>query len=215
MSNLPSIIYSVFANKSIKSKVECDERLIQKLLSLECDFVFTSCEVKLHEVACKYLFEEKLFVNLPKNHFLSKKREGVSFSEIDGQPFLVANNLGIWEEQVLTKLTNSKFFPQEMNNLNEIVNASKLPTFSTNVTNASKSNLDRVSLPILDKDASVEFYICYLKSNKQKVEKLLKYLSKDVDYWALYFFTISSYYLIRKTFFIYAQISKQLIYNGL
>ena len=34
------------------------------------------------------------------------------------------------------------------------------------------SEIDRISLPILDDDASVTFYLAYKKQNKQKLNKL-------------------------------------------
>ena len=113
---------------------------------------------------------------LLKSHFWAGIVGGVHFSEIDGQSFLVADNLGIWDNIVAKNLPKSKLFPQSMENLDEIINASTIPNFSTNVTLPLRADVDRISIPILDEDASVNFYIVYKKENKQKLKLLLNYI---------------------------------------
>ena len=66
-----------------------------------------------------------------------------------------------------------------MENLYEIINASTIPNFSTNITLPLRSELDRVSLPILDEEASVTFYLAYKKQNKQKLKNLLNIINKN------------------------------------
>lgn len=103
-------------------------------------------------------------------------KDGVHFSEIDGQSFLVSNNLGIWDDIVAKNLPKSRLFPQEMDNLHEIISASSIPSFSINVSLETKNDIDRISIPILDQDASVTFYLVYKKQNKQKIKNFLKLL---------------------------------------
>lgn len=120
-----------------------------------------------------------LYISIPKSHFLAEMKGGVHFSEIDGQSFLVANNLGIWDEIVSKFLPKSKFFPQSMDNLYEIINASSIPSFYTNISLPLRFELDRVNLPILDEEASVEFYLVYKKQSKQKLKNFLNVINKD------------------------------------
>ena len=63
-----------------------------------------------------------------------------------------------------------------MENLNEIINSSTIPNFSTNITLSSYEKLGRVNIPILDDDAKVEFYLVYKKSHQNKLLPLLKNL---------------------------------------
>lgn len=89
---------------------------------------------------------------------------------------MVSNNLGIWDDIVSKFLPKSKFFPQSMDNLYEIINASTIPNFSTNITLPMRAELNRVSMPVLDDEATVKFYLVYKKQNKPKLKKLLSLL---------------------------------------
>lgn len=60
--------------------------------------------------------------------------DGVYFKDIDGQLFLVANELGIWGNIVKDNMPRSKFFSQDFENLGEIINGSTIPSFATNIT---------------------------------------------------------------------------------
>ena len=174
-----NLLFSVFPGKTIFSKIDSKENLFEKLKEGTYDFIFTTEQIESDEIASKYVFTEKLYITIPKTHFLSKLTQGVHFKEIDGQSFLVADNLGLWDEIVAKNLPKSKLFPQSMENLYEIINASTIPNFSTNITLPLRSELDRVSLPILDEEASVTFYLAYKKQNKQKLKNLLNIINKN------------------------------------
>ena len=174
-----NLLFSVFPGKTIFSKIDSKENLLEKLKDGTYDFIFTTEQIDSDEIASKYVFTEKLYITIPKTHFLSKLTQGVHFKEIDGQSFLVADNLGLWDEIVAKNLPKSKFFPQSMENLYEIINASTIPNFSTNITLPLRSELDRVSLPILDEEASVTFYLAYKKQNKLKLKNLLNIINKN------------------------------------
>ena len=174
-----NLLFSVFPGKTIFSKIDSKENLLEKLKDGTYDFIFTTEQIDSDEIASKYVFTEKLYITIPKTHFLSKLTQGVHFKEIDRQSFLVADNLGLWDEIVAKNLPKSKLFPQSMENLYEIINASTIPNFSTNITLPLRSELDRVSLPILDEEASVTFYLAYKKQNKLKLKNLLNIINKN------------------------------------
>ena len=169
-----NLLYSIFPNKTIFSKIENQENLIENLLNGTYDFIFVSSPVENEMLNCEYVFSESLYITIPKTHFLAGIKDGVHFSEIDGQSFLVSNNLGIWDQIVTKNLPKSKMFTQLKSNLEELINSSTIPNFSTNTTIPLCSRINRVNIPILDDDATVKFYIVYKKQNKQKLKNLLK-----------------------------------------
>ncbi len=171
-----NLLYSIFPNKTIVTKIESEENLILKLKNLEYDFIFLSRELDDESLQSKFAFTEKLYIAIPKTHILAGMTNGIHFSEIDGQSFLVADNLGIWQTIVEKHLSKSKFFPQSFDNLNEIINSSTIPNFLTNITLSARREYDRLCIPILDDDASVSFYLVYKKGREKLVRSLFRYL---------------------------------------
>lgn len=158
--------YARFQDKNIVTKIEDEEHLIQRLKDGFYDFIFLSHKIEESGFTCKFAFKEELYISVPKNHFVSGMTSGVYFNEIDGQSFLVSNNLGIWENIVKENMPNSKFFPQSMENLNEIIKASTIPNFVTNISFFNHNENDRINIPILNESAKVSFYVVYKSSEK-------------------------------------------------
>lgn len=169
-----NLLYSIFPNKTITSKIVSHDELVEGLISGMYDFIFTTTPVNFEGLSIKFAFKEKLYVSVPKNHFISGMKNGVHFSEIDGQSFLVADNLGIWDDIIEKYLPKSKFLKQTMDNLYEIVNASTIPSFVTNISYLMRNENDRVAIPLLDDVAQVEFFLVYKNENKQMLNNLLK-----------------------------------------
>ena len=173
-----NLFFSLFPNKSIVSKIESNDELLSKLKNNLYDFVFLSEAVEDEELLCKFAFREELYVSLPKTHFLATINRPITFSEIDGQSFLVSSSLGLWDDIVKDKLPKSKFFPQSYDNLNEIVNASNIPSFATNITIETK-NPNRITLPISDEEAKVNFYFASKNKDKKKFKKVLNMINNS------------------------------------
>lgn len=170
-------LYSVFPEKAISAKIGKSEDLLKGLSDGIYDFVFLNDEILTEDVISIFAFTEKLFVSVPKTHPIANNAEGVGFSEIDGQSFLIADELGVWGEMINKHLPNSKFFAQDLENLTEIVNASTIPSFSTNVTINMQTDVDRVNVPVVDEIAAVDFYVAFRKKNRSKLSRLLQIIS--------------------------------------
>mgnify|MGYP003571328633 CR=1 FL=1 len=169
-----NLLFSSFPNKSISSKIESEESLLRDLQNGIYDIVFTTKQIENDNTISKFAFTEELYVAVPKHHFVAGMNNGVYFKDIDGQSFLVANELGIWENIVKDNMPRSKFFSQDFENLGEIVNSSTIPSFATNITIPNQET-DRVFIPILNSEAKVDFYISYKKENKNKVKDFMKF----------------------------------------
>ena len=100
------------------------------------------------------------------------KKEGIHFKDVDGESFILLNNLGIWEDITRRNLPNSNLIHQEDDQkLNEIILKSSLSTFYTNYGRRMILLNDRIPLPFIDKEATLPFYIVLKKRN----ESLLSY----------------------------------------
>ncbi len=157
-----------------KALIENKSTCIKNVKEGLSDIAFIDEYVKLDGIECVRIVTEKLYVCLPDTHFLSKK-DKVTLEEIDGQSFLLSNNIGIWDSWVREKLTKSKFFILDQESLSEVASLSSIPSFQTNLSMKFDTRVDRVLIPIDDPSAKLTFYALY-KTNKKDKFNLIKYL---------------------------------------
>ena len=158
----------------VNYKIEEEKTLINEVKKGLLDFAFINNEINESELEIKKVLDEHLYIVLPTTHFLAKYEGGVTFKDTDGQTFLILNNLGIWDDIAKNNLPKSNFIHlDDDNSLRELVSASSIPSFSTNVTSAFRALKDKVVLPFLDKEATVSFYIIYKKKNEKTIDKML------------------------------------------
>ena len=150
-----------------------EEEIIERVKLGILDIGFINNEINDNKLVSRKFIDEQLYVYLPINHFLSKKKEGVTFDEIDGQSFLLGKEIGIWENIVKDNLPNSKFYFQEMDYLTDVVSSSSLPSFITNVTYNIKTSNNRIAIPIVDKQAKITFYMIVLKDEEEAIRKCI------------------------------------------
>ena len=101
--------------------------------------------------------------------------------------FIVLQDIGIWRELIQQKIPDAKFLYQsKRSDFDEIKNYSIFPYFTTNLSVfdprwEDKDQVDRIPVPISDKDASMSFYANYLSKNKEHVMPLIQDIQ---DVWA-------------------------------
>lgn len=168
------ILSEKIERKGHKYQIEylSEEEIINQLKLEVIDVGFINGHYEDKDITSKEFLTEKLSVSLPKTHFLAGMKEGVHFKDIDGQSFLLSNSTGKWESVVREEMPNSRFYMQDGDALAEIVSASSLPAFVTNVS----KNLDddnRVYIPILDEEASLTFYMATLKKEEKEIMRCM------------------------------------------
>lgn len=174
-----NFLYTSFNLKNVITSIKSEEELIEELSNEKQTIIFINHQLDDKNIVCKKCLEEKLFLSVPKNHFVAGMKEGIYFKDIDGQSFLMSNQIGSWNNIVKKHLPNSKFFLENNDNLNELVNSSIIPSFVTNITMNNRLSNERIYLPFLDEDATMPFYIAYLKKNQNKLEAFLKVILND------------------------------------
>lgn len=119
---------------------------------------------------------EKLFFSLPVSHKFAKEKS-LSFADMDGENMLLMSDVGFWYDMTLRKMPHSRFLVQnDRYTFNELVSASVLPSFSTDLANEYLgTNADRVDIPIFDEEAEVTYYLVCLQKNKKQFERLFKH----------------------------------------
>ncbi len=155
-------------------EIKDERKCINDVLSGFADFAFINSKIQIEGIYCEKILDEKLYVYLPKKHFLAMKTEGVTFEELDGQSFLIAKDLGPWDRIVETHLKKSKFFRQEQENLSEIVSASSIPGFVTNMSLKFRDDPLRIAIPIMSEDTTIPFYAICKKDKLHILRKIQK-----------------------------------------
>lgn len=140
--------------------------LLEALLDQKFQFIVTDFPVEHDEVVTSGFFKEQLYLSVPPAHPYAM-REEITLEDLDNLTMLLRSDLGIWQPLV-DQLTQTKFIVQtDWEAFDELISASALPSFSTNITQVASDNPNqRVHVPIIDKEATKTFYISTLKKNR-------------------------------------------------
>jgi len=147
--------------------------LLDGLLSERYQIVITDAPVEQDDVLCREYVTEQLHISLPPAHPLAKK-DSIHLSDLDGQTMLLFSDLGVWGRVCEEQMKHIRFIVQsERDAFVDLINASVLPNFVTNLTHSFAAALpDRVEVPILDPVASITFWLCALKKNRKLLERV-------------------------------------------
>ncbi len=167
-----SILLSNAKYQKVITTIEEEKALIAKVKNGLLDLAFITEDYQDDELLTQHIMDEHLYISLPKTHFLSNAKKGLYFHDVDGQSFLLAKELGVWDKILEEELPNSRLFRQDLDNLDEIVSASSIPSFVTDVTIEDHRSSDRVFLPFLDDKATISFYIIIKKKNSSLLKNL-------------------------------------------
>lgn len=176
-----SILYDGF---TVSSKIDDREKLLGRLKSDTYDICIFNQKIEDEELICFKTCSEKLYLNIDKNHPLAKK-EGIYLSELNNQDILLYSEIGFWYDLVKDKAPNANFLIQHDNNtFNTLLNTTSFPSFATNksirIYGRNQSNY-KVLIPILDREATANYYSVILKENYKKFAKLFEFIKVQAN----------------------------------
>ena len=139
---------------------------------------------KLDDDTCESIpcGKENLCLALPQTHPLADS-EGVFLKDLDGENMLLYSEIGFWHDLPQTKMPHSKFLVQnERFAFNELVNSSILPSFTSDLVlrhpEQHSAPVSRNIVPILDEEAHVSYYCCYLKKNRNQFKSFIREIER-------------------------------------
>lgn len=181
--DIEPLIKQIYSDIHIEYQVLDQKDLVKVLKNKEYQMIITPFEVTDKDVLCIPYLEEDLFLSLPLNHHLKDKTE-VSFQDLDGETMLLYSNIGFWYDMHVRTMPNTKFLIQnERLTFNEIVKASTLPSFTSNLSIKREGKMNnRVIIPFTDDEAHVTFYLTILKKDKNKYLDLINKVENYYDY---------------------------------
>ncbi len=124
--------------------------------------------------------EEKLYIVLPKDHPLAG-RQGIWLKDLESMNILLFRQIGFWYELCMEKIPNPHFLLQnDFQAFGTLIQASNLPVFTSSYFMEHDRTPDffpddtRATLPILDTEADVHYYLVCRRSEKKRFDALFK-----------------------------------------
>lgn len=129
------------------------------LLNQEADFSITLHPLQLPGMASTPLMTEDLSVSFPAGHPLAG-RKAVSFAELDGETFLVYEQIGFWMDVARERLPHSQLIVQKDRTVfTQLVQGSDLLCFTTDAPENTSVANSRVRVPLVDGSAHATFFL--------------------------------------------------------
>ena len=161
------------------------EDVTSDLLTYKEQIVFSHQEIQTKEIESLYLGSEQLSVRIDKFNPLSQQKS-VSFADLAGVSFLVAQDIGPWKNICETYIPKAKFLYQDdLNSLDELTRYSNFPVFRSNLTRLDQNrneNDNRKEVQISDEHNFLPIYTSYLKYKENKA-RIKPFLQKLIKLW--------------------------------
>ena len=179
---LTPILSQTYADMTIASEIKREDTLLRGLSDNTYQIIVLTQPAESDELESIQWQSEHLYITLPPAHPLAG-RTGVYLRELNGQTMLLYSQIGFWYELCMEKMPEARFLMQdEYTALGELVQASALPAFSTNlVRNNDERHMNRVFIPILDSEASVDYYCIFKKKSSILLGSFLRRVCANAD----------------------------------
>lgn len=174
---LTPLLAQTYGDMTIASEIKKGDTLLRGLFDNTYQAIILTHQAESDELESIHWQNEHLYITLPPAHPLAG-REGIYLHELNGQTMLLYSKIGFWYDLCMDKMPNTRFLMQdEYEALGELVQASALPAFSTNLVRSEDDrHLNRVFIPVLDAEANVDYYCIFKKTSKALLGSFLQQL---------------------------------------
>lgn len=167
---------AICTDLTVSSAIDTEENLLKGLQDDEYGIILLTHPVESERFFCQKYLEEQLFLSVNLLHPAAAYPQ-ISFSEMDGQNFIMYAQVGCWEAIVRHKMPHSTFFKQDsIDAVGELARYSDLPSFSTDISLRalpSRQN-DRMNIPFSDPESKITFYCICKAGDYPKQRRLLQ-----------------------------------------
>ncbi|MGI6736950.1 MAG: LysR family transcriptional regulator [Anaerovoracaceae bacterium] len=175
LTAIQRILLRRFPDVPLQSQMLAEEaQIIRDLDEGACQIAVLSRPLSESGYAAEKLFTEHLFLSVMPAHPAAAVKS-VSFAGIDGETFLIQENLGIWGPLVRRSLPSSRFIQQKNpSDLDTLREHSSLPAFSTDTARRlyHPAETRRIEVPIIDDAAYITFYAVCRRRDAQRFGSL-------------------------------------------
>jgi len=168
MLELNPLLASLYPDMTIATELRTKEELLEGLNQGIYQMIILNRKLNDDGLSCHPCGSERLLFAVPLEHRIADMTE-CSFKDMDGESFVMVSEVGYWDHIVREQMPRAHFLLQNgLEALNEIVRASSLPHFATDLTlRLYGCNPQRAYVPISD-DAAVEHFFCYCQRGDEK-----------------------------------------------
>lgn len=179
LMEIPGFAAQNFPGITIASAIDSEENLISGLKKGIYQIVILASIPEDEDILFYPAESEHLYASVvPAHPAAIYKDTGLYFKDMDGEPFLMAAQVGIWTDITRNHMPSSRLLLQsDVDSLTEIVNTSTLSSFATDITMRIGGNTyrsGRICIPFLDDDATQNYYFACLARNENKYARLFR-----------------------------------------
>ena len=183
MMEMPMNLTQLYPKMKVSSEMESDDNLLKGLRTGKYNFVILSHACEDEETVSIPCGTESLFFSLIPAHPASLfKDQGLTFSQMNGETFVMAGDIGIWRDLTMNMMPDSHFVLQDsLEALSAVINASTLHAFASDLTIRlfrSREDNGRIFIKILDPEATMHYHCVILKKNRERYSRLISYLEE-------------------------------------
>jgi DNA-binding transcriptional LysR family regulator len=183
MMEMPLHLTQLYPKMKVSSEMENDEALLKGLRTGKYGFVILSHSYEDEDILCIPCGSESLYFSLiPAHPAVLFKDQGLTFSQMNGETFVMAGDIGVWRDLTMKMLPDSRFVLQDsLEALSAVINASTLPAFASDLTIRlfrSREENGRIFIRILDPEATMHYHCVILKKNQERYAKWITFLEE-------------------------------------
>ena len=184
MMEIPLHLTQIYPKMKVSSEMENEADLLKGLRTGKYGFVILSHAYEDDDAVCIPCGTESLYFSLiPAHPAVLFKDQGLTFSQMNGETFVMVSEIGVWHDLTMNMMPDSKFVLQDsLEALSAVVNASTLPAFASDLTIRlfrSNENSGRIFIPITDPEAVLHYHCAILKKNIGKYARWISYLKEN------------------------------------
>ena len=159
-----------FLSMTISTEVKTEEVLLKGLEEGQYQMIVLRHPIHNETTTSICCGSEQLCTTFPKEN-PKALQSSVSFQEMNGTDYIMASEVGFWEEVVRTNMPDSHFFLQtDLESLSAVSVSSTICGFSTDLTlRIFGPRGNRISVPFRNKEAFTNYYCIYQKKDSDKL----------------------------------------------
>ena len=169
------ILTQTYPEMTLASEIKPDDFLLKGLREGAFQLVVLHEKPDDASLVCQYLGSEQLYLSLPPAHPLAGY-QSLHLKDLEGQTMLLYSQIGFWYDFCMEKMPHVRFLMQhEMDVFGELVNASALPCFTTDLAMKQAGlETNRKAIPLVDKEAAANYYCVCLPNWRERLASFFK-----------------------------------------